>query len=145
MHGRTTQALIASTPVTFFFFFFYCCPLKKNTIVFLNRVIWKSTVNTCLLGNMVRDRVTAATDGSVWSSLNAPCLVICLILLKLMCLVVPSERSVNTWCPLIFVRTCFLICPFALNLRNHLKGTTSRCSADVSASFVTIRVVGITL
>lgn len=96
MHGGATQALIASTPVTFFSLSFIADPLKKkNTIVFLNRVIWKSTVNTCVLGNMVRDRGTAAAEGSVWGRLKTPSLVIRLIFLRLVCLVVLSEGSVN--------------------------------------------------
>lgn len=73
---------------------------------------------------MVRDRGTAAAEGSVWGRLKTPSLVIRLIFLRLVCLVVLSEGSVNAWCPLIFVTTCFLICSSsALNLKKkHLKG-----------------------
>lgn len=67
---------------------------------------------------MVRDRSTAAAEGSVWGRLKTPSLVIRLIFLRLVCLVVLSEGSVNAWCPLIFVTTCFLICSSsALNLK----------------------------
>lgn len=96
MHSGATQALIASTPVTFFLYLLLQPLKKKNTIVFLDRVIWKSTINTCVLGNMVRDRGTAAAEGSVWGRLKTPSLVICLIFLRLVCLVVLSEGSVNT-------------------------------------------------
>lgn len=60
MLGRATQALIASSPVTF-----YCNPFF-NTVVFVNRVIWKSIVNTCVLGNIICDRGTGGAEGSVW-------------------------------------------------------------------------------